>query len=681
MARHKAKLPSKKAALVWIPVISLLATSLAFVAPSSASGGDVSLYLSAPFVQGSHATGSDVRAESFNSLSSCAGATAVGTVTVQRGSGGQCGISTDTIYGGATKGPLDTTPQSPPGGTPTPYFTNGTDTVTFTLTEPVRYVGVWWSAGNSNNHIAFYSGATLLATVSATDITNLLSGTGTVNRVEVNQTYPKADYFGNPRNRSAASAEAFAYLNLFLSGTFLADRIVVSGGGFELDNLVTAESAQSVTSSMVFVSSSSGSPPSAQNISWAPTNTSAAVGNSPLTPDSLATVTSPASGGGAISYSVVSSGATGCTVNSSTGVITYTSAGICVVRATAAAVSGTPSYFSASRDVSFEFIAPPEAPGTPSVVAGDGVVTITVARGAGGVPTSYTVTAAPGGATCTVTPPATSCAITGLNNGTDYTFSATATNSAGTSPSSVSSTVVRPSAPPANSNSGGSSSSSALPPQIESVAIRPSTTPGQSTVRVQLPRVQGAQRATQVEVRILDFNGKVIRKIMVPVNEGEGTLELNVNMARGSYNTQAIAINQAGTSSLVVARPDLIYKPFFEPSRTVGKPSLIGTKVSAAISFVPNSAKLSMRSKADLREVAKTLINSDSRVAVTGFSAKWIRGKTHEAKLATARAYRVGKFLQRQGVDNWIYYYGVPSIETNTPQKNAWKSELRILPN
>jgi outer membrane protein OmpA-like peptidoglycan-associated protein len=173
----------------------------------------------------------------------------------------------------------------------------------------------------------------------------------------------------------------------------------------------------------------------------------------------------------------------------------------------------------------------------------------------------------------------------------------------------------------------------------------------------------------------------VIRTINVPVNEGEGTLELNVNLPRGSYNTHALAINQVGTSGPVIARPDLIYRPFFEPSRTVGKPSLIGTKASAAISFVPNSAKLSERSKADLREVAKTLINSDSRVAVTGFSAKWLRGKTHEARLATARAYRVGKFLQSQGVDNWIYYYGVPSIETNTPQKNAWKSELRILPN
>ena len=43
--------------------------------------------------------------------------------------------------------------------------------------------------------------------------------------------------------------------------------------------------------------------------------------------------------------------------------------------------------------------------------------------------TGYTATATPGGATCTTT--ALSCVITGLTNGTTYTVTVTATNSAG----------------------------------------------------------------------------------------------------------------------------------------------------------------------------------------------------------------------------------------------------------
>jgi hypothetical protein len=183
-----------------------------------------------------------------------------------------------------------------------------------------------------------------------------------------------------------------------------------------------------------------------------------------------------------------------------------------------------------------------------------------------------------------------------------------------------------------------------------------------------------------VEVRILDFQGNLIRKLLVPVDEGAGVLELDVNLAKGSYNTQAVAINSVGSSRAVAAVPSLVLKPFIKPGKLLNKPVLVGKKVSAAISFLPNSSKLSSQSKSELREVAKTLISTGARVAVTGFSAKWVRGSSQEARLATARAYSVGKFLQDQGVSNWIYYFGVPSLKTSEPLKDAWKSELRVLP-
>ncbi|MGI9187985.1 MAG: fibronectin type III domain-containing protein [Gaiellales bacterium] len=72
----------------------------------------------------------------------------------------------------------------------------------------------------------------------------------------------------------------------------------------------------------------------------------------------------------------------------------------------------------------------PAAPSAPTAVAGDGQATVTI------VPmaiASYTITASPGGATCRITPPAASCTVTGLADGTAYSFTATATNTIGTS--------------------------------------------------------------------------------------------------------------------------------------------------------------------------------------------------------------------------------------------------------
>lgn len=676
MALHRAKLAKtqSRSAWIWVPVISLLAASLSYIAPGNASSQGISLYLSAPYVQGSHVTESVLR-EDFNTPSTnCTAATGVGSVTLS--SPHACSIGDTNLYGGATVGPENSTPTT--GGTGTRFLTNSSNTsfVTFTASTPVKYIGVWWSAGSTGNLIELYSGDTLIQSVTTDVILNLIPKSGGTVTTVGGGTHPNNNFYGNPRSSEAAH-QPFVYLNLFLSGGLSANRVVISGAGFELDNLVTSTVEQSTTSSMVFVASS-------QAISWAPTNTTARVGNSPLTPNNLATVTTPASGGGAITYSVASQGGSGCTVNSATGVISYSAAGTCVVRATAAAVNSSPRYFASTREVSFSIVAAPGTPGTPTAEAGDASANITVVRGSGDAPTSYTVTAAPGGATCTVTPPASSCRITGLTNGTDYTFSSTATNLAGTSGVSVSSSVVRPTAPPSNNSSSGSGAGlvapSALPPEIKSIAIRPSRTPGQSIVRVQLPQTQVGQRPTQVEVRILDFQGKLIRKLLVPVDEGAGTLELDVNLAKGAYNTQAVAISSAGSSKPVAANPALVYKPFFQPGRSVTNPVLIGQEVSAAISFYPNSARLSNSSKSELREVAKTLISTGARVAVTGFSAKWVLGSSHEAKLATARAYRVGKFLQNQGVSNWIYYYGVPSLRTNVPATDAWKSELRILP-
>lgn len=84
---------------------------------------------------------------------------------------------------------------------------------------------------------------------------------------------------------------------------------------------------------------------SSQTVTWAPT-TSLAITASPATPSALATT----SGDGTISYAVTSVGTTGCSVNSSTGVVTYTALGSCQVTATAAS---TTNFNSATAAVTF----------------------------------------------------------------------------------------------------------------------------------------------------------------------------------------------------------------------------------------------------------------------------------------------------------------------------------------
>jgi large repetitive protein len=91
---------------------------------------------------------------------------------------------------------------------------------------------------------------------------------------------------------------------------------------------------------------------------------------------------------------------------------------------------------------------PVTAPGAPTgarAVAGDAKATVTWAAPAsngGAVITGYKVTSTPGGKTCTTT--ILTCAVVGLTDGTKYSFTVTATNSAGTGAASAASNAVIP---------------------------------------------------------------------------------------------------------------------------------------------------------------------------------------------------------------------------------------------
>ncbi len=200
----------------------------------------------------------------------------------------------------------------------------------------------------------------------------------------------------------------------------------------------------------------------------APTAPAAPTGVAAVAGDRTATVswTAPGNGGSAItSYTVTPFiGATAQTpvvVNGTPPATTTTVTGLTngtaytfTVTATNTIGTGPPS--AASSPVTPTGPTTPAAPTGVTAVAGNATATVSwTAPGNGGSAiTSYTVTPFIGATAQTPvvvngTPPATTTTVTGLTNGTAYTFTVTATNAIGTGPPSAASNAVTPTAPTA----------------------------------------------------------------------------------------------------------------------------------------------------------------------------------------------------------------------------------------
>jgi uncharacterized protein (TIGR02145 family) len=191
----------------------------------------------------------------------------------------------------------------------------------------------------------------------------------------------------------------------------------------------------------------------------APTIGTATAGNAQAT----VTFNAPASNGGSAitSYTATSTpgGFTGTLSQEGSGTITVT--GLTVGTAYTFKVKATNLAGTGAASAASNSVTPFGVPGAPTIgtaTTGDSKATVIftapVSNG-GSVITSYTATSTPGGFTGTLSQAGSgTITVTGLTNGTAYTFTVKATNAAGTGAASVASNSITPTAPPITDGSG-----------------------------------------------------------------------------------------------------------------------------------------------------------------------------------------------------------------------------------
>ncbi|MCC5656995.1 hypothetical protein LC608_08335 [Nostoc sp. XA010] len=115
---------------------------------------------------------------------------------------------------------------------------------TLNLTTAQSYFGLWWSAGDANNVLEFYSKGNLVERITTADVVSYIA-----------KLPNKTSYYGNPNSafKNQNSGEPYAFINFYdVAGTF--DQVQftnIGGTGFESDNHTVATGYKSITGNVI----------------------------------------------------------------------------------------------------------------------------------------------------------------------------------------------------------------------------------------------------------------------------------------------------------------------------------------------------------------------------------------------------------------------------------------------
>jgi Tol biopolymer transport system component len=291
-----------------------------------------------------------------------------------------------------------------------------------------------------------------------------------------------------------------------------------------------------------------------------PTAVTAVAGNAEAT----VAFAAPASDGGAAvtSYTVTASpgGATATGAGRPITVTGLTNGANYTFTVVATNIVGTGSPSAPSNSVT-PATGPPGAPTAVTAVPGNAEATVqfTPPEDDGAAITSYTVTASPGGATATGA--GSPITVTGLTNGTSYTFTVTATNANGTSGSSAPSSSVVPAGPPG------------APTAVTAVAGK-----GRATVQFTPPDDDGGAAITSYSVTASPGGASAT---------GAGSPIAITGLTNGtSYTFRVTATNSAGTGPASAASSSVT--PIGVPGAPTGLSAIPGS-AEAAVQFTAPS--------------------------------------------------------------------------------------------
>ncbi len=325
------------------------------------------------------------------------------------------------------------------------------------------------ATASSGLTVAFSSATTGVCTVSGTTLTFVTAGTCTINADQagngtyfaapqvpqsftVNPVVPGAPTIGTATAGAGQATVAFTAPGSNGGSAITAYTATSNPGGFTSSGCTASPcTVTGLTNGAAYTftvtatnSAGTGAASGASNVVTPKGNQTITFGNpGTQTFGTTPTLSATASSGLTVAFSSATTGV--CTVSGTT--LTFVTAGLCTINADQAGNSA----YNAAPQVPQSFNVNAVAPGAPTIgtaTAGAGQATVAfTAPGSNGgsAITAYTATSNPGGFTssgCTASP----CTVTGLTNGTAYTFTVTATNSAGTGTASAVSNSVTPQA-------------------------------------------------------------------------------------------------------------------------------------------------------------------------------------------------------------------------------------------